>query len=72
MAIRNGRRDRALESAIAAAGGPAELARKLGVTVQAISNWRRCPPTRALAVEHASGGIVKRHQLRPDVFGKTS
>jgi len=68
----NGRRDKALESAITAAGGPAALARELRISVQAVSNWRRCPPRRALAVERATGGQVKRHELRPDVFGKAA
>ena len=64
-------RDPALERAIEAAGGPAELARFITehherITAQAICDWRRCPPTRVLIVEKASG--VSRHKLRPDIY----
>ena len=59
----------ALERAIEASGGAAELARALGVTVQAVCAWKRCPPRRALAVEKACRGLVTRHELRPDIFG---
>jgi DNA-binding transcriptional regulator YdaS (Cro superfamily) len=52
-------------------GGQAALARALGVTPQAVSQWvkgtRPVPPRHALAIELATG--VSRHDLRPDVFG---
>jgi len=48
------------------------LARTLEITVQAVSNWRRCPPDRAIAIEEATNGVVKRYELRPDVFGKAA
>jgi len=66
------KRDRALNRALKAVGGQANLARALGITIQSINAWRKCPPRRALAVEHATGGLVKRHELRPDVFGSSS
>jgi DNA-binding transcriptional regulator YdaS (Cro superfamily) len=62
------RRDAALEHAIQAAGGAAELARALGITVQSISEWKRCPPRRAIEVERATKGIVSRNRLRPDLY----
>jgi DNA-binding transcriptional regulator YdaS (Cro superfamily) len=59
-------RDTALTLAIKAAGGTAALAKALGVKSQAISQWKRCPPKRALAVSKASG--IPPHVLRPDVY----
>lgn len=69
MARRKDKKDPALQHAIAAAGGPAELARALGVTIQAVCGWKSCPPRRAVAVERATGGVVPRERLCPDVFG---
>jgi len=70
LAMRKNGRDAALERALEAAGGPAALARSLKITIQSVWGWRRCPPKRAVAVEKATGGRVKRHELRPDVFGR--
>jgi DNA-binding transcriptional regulator YdaS (Cro superfamily) len=59
-------KDAALDRAIAAIGGPAALGRELGISSQAIAQWRRCPPLRVLGVERATG--VPRHELRPDLY----
>lgn len=59
-------RKEALRRAIRAVGGLAGLARPLGITEQAISQWDEVPPLRVLAVEQASG--VSRHELRPDLY----
>lgn len=56
----------ALSRAIAAVGGQAPLAKAVGVTAQAVSQWEEVPPLRVLAVERASG--VPRHELRPDLY----
>lgn len=56
-----------LEDAVQAAGTLAELARKLGITAQAVGKWNEVPPERCLEVEAATG--VSRHILRPDVYG---
>ena len=54
--------------AIGEAGGPAKLAAALGnLSPQAISQWKRVPADRVIAVEKISG--VSRHELRPDIFG---
>lgn len=60
--------EEALEKAVKACGGPAELARRFGVTVQAVSQWKVAPSLRVLAIEEATGGEVSRHDLRPDLY----
>ncbi|HEU4344790.1 MAG TPA: Cro/CI family transcriptional regulator [Candidatus Binatia bacterium] len=62
------RKDAALEHALAVAGGPTKLAQVLGITVQAVSGWAKCPPAQAIAVERATGGVVSRERLCPRVF----
>jgi len=59
-------RTAALQRAIEAAGGLAGLAKPLGISIQAISQWDEVPPLRVLAVEQISG--VPRHELRPDLY----
>jgi DNA-binding transcriptional regulator YdaS (Cro superfamily) len=56
----------ALEEALQKAGGPAELARKLNITVQAVSQWKKCPTLRVLEVERLTG--VSRHDLSPEIY----
>jgi DNA-binding transcriptional regulator YdaS (Cro superfamily) len=43
-----------------------ELAAHLGITAQAISQWRQIPVSRVLDVERVTG--VPREELRPDVY----
>jgi len=59
--------EQALERAKKAVGGNNALAAVLGTSPQAVSQWDRVPPGRAIAVECATG--VSRHELRPDIFG---
>lgn len=61
-------RDPGLDEAIRAAGGVTELARKIGLAQPSVSNWRRVPAERVLAVEAATG--VDRSVLRPDLFAQ--
>jgi DNA-binding transcriptional regulator YdaS (Cro superfamily) len=61
-------RDAALQRAIDAVGGAAELARRIGVKRQAVSAWRRCPTDRARSVQTVTG--VPMHELRPDIWRK--
>lgn len=58
-------RSAALASALQAVGAAA-LAKSLGVTAQAISQWRDVPALRALEVERITG--VPRQTLRPDIY----
>ena len=60
-------RDEGLDRAIDAAGGIAQLARKIGISQPSVSNWTRVPSQRVIAVETATG--VSRNDLRPDLYG---
>ncbi|GLR94088.1 MULTISPECIES: molecular chaperone TorD family protein [Bradyrhizobium] len=61
-------RDDGLDRAIDAAGGIAQLARKIGISQPSVSNWTRVPAQRVIAVETATG--VPRNDLRPDLYGE--
>lgn len=64
-------RDAGLNQAIEAAGGIAQLARKVGIAQPSVSNWHRVPAARVIAVEVATG--VSRKLLRPDLYsGQTT
>src|SRR5258708_26045128 len=62
----------ALHKARAAAGGKdTDLARLLGISQSAVSQWKtkqRVPLRRALQIEALTGGQVTKEELRPDVF----
>ena len=59
-----------LSKVVAFLGGDAALARELGISAPAVSQWRkRGTPIRAefcAAIERATGGAVTRKELRPD------
>jgi TorA maturation chaperone TorD len=59
-------RDEGLERAINAAGGIAELARRIGISQPSVSNWSKVPAQRVIAVETATG--IPRTALRPDLY----
>src|SRR3712207_2158323 len=59
-------REGGLDHAIRAAGGIGALARALGLSQPAISDWQRIPAERVLAVEALTG--VHRTALRPDLY----
>lgn len=59
-------RDDGLDRAIDAAGGIAQLARKIGISQPSVSNWTPVPAQRVIAVEAATG--VSRTDLRPDLY----
>lgn len=52
----------------------ADFAEKLGVTQSLISQWLqghvRITAERAVQIEKATGGLVSRSELRPDLFAK--
>ncbi|WBL81551.1 molecular chaperone TorD family protein [Bradyrhizobium xenonodulans] len=59
-------RDAGLDRAIDAAGGVAQLARKICISQPSVSNWSEIPAQRVIAVELATG--VPRAELRPDLY----
>ena len=61
-------RDAGLERAIDAAGGVAQLARKIGIAQPSVSNWNRVPAERVIVVEAATA--VSRKVLRPDLYSE--
>jgi TorA maturation chaperone TorD len=61
-------RDDGLERAIDAAGGVAQLARKIGISQPSVSNWSTVPAQRVIAVEGVTG--VPRNDLRPDLYSE--
>jgi DNA-binding transcriptional regulator YdaS (Cro superfamily) len=63
--------DPGIEKAKAAAGGKSSsLAELLGISDSAVSQWKKVPYRRAIEIEEKTGGVVTRHDLRPDVFGE--
>ena len=59
----------AIANAISKAGGASKLARALGITRQAVEQWkgRVVPPEHVLEIEKITG--VSRYELRPDIYG---
>jgi DNA-binding transcriptional regulator YdaS (Cro superfamily) len=61
-----GMTEAALSMAAARAGGRSALARLLGISRQAVEQWREVPALRVLQVERCTG--VPRTHLRPDLY----
>lgn len=60
-----------IEKACEVVGSQAQLARLVGVRPQSVVKWRRsgrAPAERVLDIESATGGVVTRHILRPDLY----
>ena len=53
---------------IAILGGPVRASECLGISPQAISQWNRVPAHRVIELERMINGIVKRHEMRPDLY----
>ena len=50
--------------------GPSMLASRLGISKQAVHQWRQVPATRAREIERITG--ISREELRPDIFGEAA
>ena len=57
----------ALFQALKASGCVAEIARRLALSYQGVSQWKQVPSARVIAVEAITG--IPRERLRPDVYG---
>jgi len=64
----NGKIDEGLRRAIAKIGSVNALAKALGMSQQAVSDWQRIPSHRILQVEMVTG--IPREKLRPDLYRK--
>jgi DNA-binding transcriptional regulator YdaS (Cro superfamily) len=62
--------DDGLRRAIAKIGSVNALAKALGMSTQALSDWRRVPSHRILQVEDVTG--IRREELRPDLYRRRS
>jgi DNA-binding transcriptional regulator YdaS (Cro superfamily) len=58
--------EEALQEAIRIAGGQSALGRQLGVTQQAVFQWKQAPPQHVIIIEDLTG--ISRDLLRPDIF----
>ena len=58
---------RAVDEAVRQTGSLKRLAERLGISRQALQQWRSVPVKHVLALEQISG--VSRYDLRPDVYG---
>lgn len=62
----------AIARAVEAAGGPAVVARQLGVTTQAVCFWRNgeraVPEKHGAGIERACGGAVTRKEMWPETW----
>lgn len=58
---------KATQEAIKLGGGSTLLGRELGISRQAVEQWRLVPPSKVLEVERITG--ISRYRLRPDIYG---
>ena len=70
LCMRKLSKQRAVDEAVRRLGSISQLARRLGITRQAIQQWTTVPVQHVLAMEEISG--VSRYEMRPDVYGTVS
>jgi DNA-binding transcriptional regulator YdaS (Cro superfamily) len=60
--------DRVIEAAVQHEGSRTAVAKKLGLTRQALDQWGgKVPAKHVLAMEKMSG--IERYEIRPDIYG---
>lgn len=57
---------KSLTKIIEQAGGSSAVGRALGISPQAVSQWRKCPAERARGLAALAG--VHPHEIRPDLY----
>lgn len=67
---------RALQGAIEIVGNQSALSRicqddsaRGHISSQAVTQWTKAPARWCRTIEDATGGVITRYELRPDVFG---
>ena len=60
--------ENAFERACKIIGSAAAVARTLGVTKGAVSQWSAVPADRVIPIAQATGWRVTPHELRPDLY----
>lgn len=62
--------NQALRNAMKIVGSGAKLAKLCGVSQPQVFKWlnKRIPAERVILIEKATNGIVKRWELRPDIY----
>lgn len=68
MAKKHARQTLVVGRIVAILGGPVRAGQCLNISPQAISQWTRVPANRVLDLEEMTNGIVKRHEMRPDLY----
>ena len=58
---------RVIAAAVKREGSLSRVAKRLGISRQAIDQWEEVPPKHVLAMEEMSG--VSRYEQRPDIYG---
>jgi DNA-binding transcriptional regulator YdaS (Cro superfamily) len=60
--------EQACKQAIKWAGGAAEVARRTGVSIQAVEQWKRVPPRWCIVVSAMGECRISIFVMQPDVF----
>jgi len=61
-------RDQNLLDAIRLAGGASKVGEALGISREAVQQWKRCPAERVIQLERLIERQITRHKLRPDLY----
>lgn len=60
--------DDVIKKVVDVVGTKIAIARHLGITKGAVSQWTTIPAEHVLAIEKLTGGRVTRYELRPDLY----
>ena len=57
-----------IKKVVSVVGSKSAIARHLGITKGAVSQWTIIPAEHVLEIERLTGGAVTRYELRPDRY----